>query len=135
MQWDASATGGFTTGTPWLTVVDAATRNVEAQRDDPTSLLGLYRRLIAARRASPALGRGEQRSLFEVAPDVLAWIRERDGERVLVVLNVGDDPRRCDLRADAASEGEVLVATSERRGRVPLDRLTLAPLEGLALRL
>jgi hypothetical protein len=34
-----------------------------------------------------------------------------------------------------ASEGEVLVATSERGGTVPLDRLTLAPLEGLALRL
>ena len=118
MQWDASTTGGFTTGTPWLPVVDAPTRNVEGQRDDPASLLCLYRSLIAARRASPALGRGEQRSLFGVAPDVLAWVRERDGERVLVALNVGDDPRRCDLRAVTGSEGEVLVATSERDGTV-----------------
>ncbi|MEP7082306.1 MAG: alpha-amylase family glycosyl hydrolase [Chloroflexota bacterium] len=135
MQWDASPTGGFTTGTPWLPVVDSATRNVQAQRNEPTSTLSLYRRLVAARRESPALGRGEQRSLFEVAPDVLAWLRERDGERVLVVLNLADDARECDLRQVAATAGDVLVATSERHGAVRLDELTLAPLEGLALRL
>lgn len=135
MQWDPSATGGFTSGTPWLPVVDAATRNVLAQRDDPGSLLTLYRRLIAARRGSSALGCGEQRSLFEVGSDILAWVRERDGERVLVLLNVGDAARECDLRQVTASAGEVVVATSERAGTVALDRLTLAPLEGLALRL
>jgi len=135
MQWDSSATGGFTSGTPWLPVVDATTRNVEAQRADPKSLLSHYRRLIAARRASPALGRGDQRSLFGVAPDVLAWTREGDEERVLVLLNVGDVPRECDLRQAVAAAGEVVVATSDRIGKVPLDRLTLAPLEGIALRL
>jgi glycosidase len=50
MQWDASPGGGFTTGAPWLPMVDPAERNVARQRDDPDSLLNLYRRLIAARR-------------------------------------------------------------------------------------
>jgi alpha-glucosidase len=50
MQWDASATGGFTSGEPWLPAVDPAERNVDAQRDDPGSLLQLYRLLIEARR-------------------------------------------------------------------------------------
>ncbi|MGZ8512203.1 MAG: alpha-amylase family glycosyl hydrolase [Candidatus Limnocylindria bacterium] len=135
MQWDASANGGFTTGAPWLPIVDAETRNVAAQLEDPASILNLYRRLIAARRASPALGRGEQRSLFAVAADVLAWIRERDDERVLVLLNLADDARACDLRQAVAASGDVLVATSARSGRISLDELTLAPLEGLALRL
>ena len=58
MQWDASPTGGFTTGEPWLPLVDPATRNVAAQAADPASLLALYRRLIATRRGSPALRRG-----------------------------------------------------------------------------
>jgi alpha-glucosidase len=49
MQWDASATGGFTTGTPWLPPIDPADRNVEAQRADPGSLLNHYRRLIHAK--------------------------------------------------------------------------------------
>jgi alpha-glucosidase len=50
MQWDGSRSGGFSTGTPWLPMVDPAERNVADQRDDPDSLLNLYRRLIAARR-------------------------------------------------------------------------------------
>jgi alpha-glucosidase len=49
MQWDATPSGGFTSGEPWLPPVDPAERNVEAQRDDPGSLLQLYRLLIEAR--------------------------------------------------------------------------------------
>jgi alpha-glucosidase len=50
MQWDGSADGGFTTGTPWLPSVDPAERNVADQRADPGSLLSLYRQLLAWRR-------------------------------------------------------------------------------------
>lgn len=49
MQWDASPTGGFTTGDPWLPPIDPEERNVEAQRADPGSLLNHYRRLIHAK--------------------------------------------------------------------------------------
>ena len=49
MQWDASPTGGFTTGDPWLPPIDPEERNVEAQRADPGSLLNHYRRLIRAK--------------------------------------------------------------------------------------
>ena len=49
MQWDATPTGGFTSGEPWLPPVDPAERNVEAQLADPGSLLHLYRLLIEAR--------------------------------------------------------------------------------------
>ncbi len=52
MQWDATAHGGFTTGTPWLPLVDPVARNVAAQRDDPGSLLSLYRELLTRRRAA-----------------------------------------------------------------------------------
>lgn len=52
MQWDATPTGGFTTGEPWLAPVDPAERNVADQRDDPGSLLSLYRRLLRERRSS-----------------------------------------------------------------------------------
>jgi glycosidase len=136
MQWDASPGGGFTSGEEaWLPLVDAATRNVAAQSTDPASLLGLYRRLIAARREHPALGRGTQRSIFGVAPDVLAWVRELDGVRILVLLNVEDASRRCDLGTIPEGSGEVVIATSERTGRVSLASVELAPREGIALRL
>jgi alpha-glucosidase len=55
MQWDGSPTGGFTTGEPWLPSIDPQGRNVEAQRDDPDSLLNHYRRLIQERPGSERL--------------------------------------------------------------------------------
>jgi alpha-glucosidase len=51
MQWDGTRNGGFTTGEPWLPLVDPADRNVADQRTDPESLLSLYRDLLAWRRA------------------------------------------------------------------------------------
>ena len=135
MQWDASPLGGFTDATPWLPLVDPQARNVADQAADPASLLSLYRRLIAARRASPALARGTHRSLFGVAPEVLAWLREADGERVLALLNTGESTRSATSRRVAADDGEVVVATGARSGRIALADLTLEPLEGLALRL
>ncbi len=50
MQWEATPSGGFSTGTPWLEPIDPQRRSVAAQRDDPGSLLSLYQRLIALRR-------------------------------------------------------------------------------------
>jgi alpha-glucosidase len=135
MQWDGSPTGGFTTGSPWLPLVDPAQRNVADQLADPDSLLHLYRRLIAARRSSQALAHGEHRSSFGVGRDVLCWLRQADGERVLCLLNVGEAPRRCELPPLGTNDGDVVVATGDRSGRVSLDDLTLDPLEGVALRL
>ena len=135
MQWDATPTGGFTAGEPWLPLVDPATRNVAAQTADPASLLSLYRRLIATRRACAALRHGTHRSMFDVAPDVLAWVREAPGERILVLLNVGDETRHCNLGRVPERHGVVLVGTGDREGDVELEGLVLQPLEGIALRL
>ncbi len=135
MQWDASPGGGFTAGTPWLPLVDPAARNVADQARDPRSLLSLYRTLIAVRRGSDALRHGVHRSFFGVAPEVLCWQRETDAERVLVLLNTGSEARRRDLAPVGSESGEVLAATSERRGRVALESLMLEPFEGVAVRL
>jgi alpha-glucosidase len=89
MQWDASPPAGFSSVQPWLPLAeDAATCNVATQRSDFASLYNLYRRLIAFRRKSPALTGGSYRPLV-AADDVLAYIREADGEQVLVALNFG----------------------------------------------
>jgi alpha-glucosidase len=136
MQWDASPSGGFTDGTPWLPAIDPATRNVADQRDDPGSLLSLYRRLIASRRACAPLRRGDHRSIFGVGPGVIAWLRETDEERVLCLLNVGEARATCLLPPLGTDTGEVVVSTgTTREGRIALDGLALEPLEGLALQL
>ena len=134
MQWDASPNGSFTDGDPWLPLVDPEERNVAAQRTDDDSLLALYRRLIAVRRASPALLRGEHRSILGLADGVIAYLREGDGQRVVVALNTSPEPRRIDL-SRFGTHADVLVGTL--RGRegdaVALAGVDLAPLEGVAL--
>ncbi len=114
MQWDASAFAGFSTVPPWLPPAeDFAGVNVAIQRADPASLSNLYRRLMALRRLRPALTRGAYRPIAS-AGDVLAFMREIDGDRVLVALNFGAGPAAVALPSDAAG-GTVLVASDAGR--------------------
>jgi len=96
MQWTGEPTGGFTTGSPWLPLVDPAASNVEAQRDDPGSMLSLVRKLIALRRT---LGPGLR--LLDAAPGVLAYER---GEHTIAVNTTGDP-------LEAPAEGPVVLET------------------------
>ena len=103
MQWDGGRNAGFTQGTPWLPLAPDAPRvNVAAERNQPGSMLTLYRRLIALRRTEPALAVG---SFAPVLADgnLLGYRRELDGTAFLVALNFGATeqrfvPRRQDLR-------------------------------------
>ncbi|MFI6902401.1 alpha-amylase family glycosyl hydrolase [Nonomuraea sp. NPDC050394] len=133
LRWDASGSG-FTTGRPWLPLGPAEV-NVAAQREDPGSLLTLYRRLIALRRASPALRAGEYRSI-EAGPGVYAYLRSAPGERMLVALNFSSRLVSFTPRALPA-EGRAELSTGKRLTgtRVSLAPLTLAPDEGLIVRL
>ena len=90
---------------PWLPQpADWAGRTVEAQDDDSTSHLSLYRTVLAERRANPALGDGGLSWVEDVPEGVLAFDRE-PGFRC--VVNFG--PGSYALPADA----EVLVASAD----------------------
>ncbi len=105
MQWDAGKNAGFSDGEPWLPLAeDAAERNVERQRDDPSSLLCLYRDLLALRRATPALERGSL-GWLEAPEDVLAYERVEGSSRAVVALNLGDAPARVELPEGAIAAG------------------------------
>jgi glycosidase len=90
MHWGIGRAAGFTTGAPWEPLQpDSLSANVAAQKDDPSSLLNLHRRLIHLRGEHSALGAGELIPLETSSDAVAAYIR-RDGDRaVLVVANLG----------------------------------------------
>ncbi len=93
MRWDASSNGGFTTGSPWLPLGEAVAKvNVEAEDRDPGSMLRFYRRLIALRRAEPALAVGDWTPVVARGA-VLAYERSVPGRRLVVALNLGTGPR------------------------------------------
>ncbi len=134
MQWDASANAGFTNGNPWLPIADDyAIFNAEVERDDPHSMLTLYRQLIALRRANAALSVGEYTPIATHG-DVLAYVRERDGQRFVVALNFGSAQQTLDL--SAIGSGRITLSTElDRAGDSASGALTLRPDEGVIVAL
>ena len=114
MQWDGSPRGGFTTGRPWLPVVDPAERNVADQDRDSGSLLSFYRAAIALR---PELA--QELRFVDASPDVVAYER---GEHVIAV-NLAAEER------SAPPAGEIVLHTHGRR-----DAARLGPHEGFVAR-
>jgi glycosidase len=109
MPWDATASGGFTTGTPWCPFAPGRDHaSVAAQTADPGSLLSHYRMLIHARHGSPALAHGSLQLLSESGP-VLAFVRSTPDQRVVVAINLGGEPQRVSL-ALAAHHADALYA-------------------------
>jgi maltose alpha-D-glucosyltransferase/alpha-amylase len=69
------------------------TVNVEAQQRNPHSLLWWTKRLLALRKRWKALGQGTLQFLQPENRKVLAFLREFDGERILVVANLSRFPQ------------------------------------------
>ena len=127
MPWDGTANAGFTTGTPWYAFSsDVPELTVAAQEADPDSVLNRYKSLIALRNAHPALAEGTLELTPQANPAVLGFIREAEGERVLVLANF-DDETRIDT---SAYTGATELLTGETVGEtLTLGELGLAVLE------
>jgi oligo-1,6-glucosidase len=94
MQWNASANGGFTTGTPWLKVNDnKATINVEAAEKDANSTLSYFKKMAKLRKQyKDVLVYGKYTLLDVSNPSVYAYTREAaNGEKGLVLLSFRKD--------------------------------------------
>jgi alpha-glucosidase len=135
MQWNGDESGGFTTGKPWLPLADNYKNiNVAIEREEPTSLLNLYHRLIELRRAEAAL------SVGEIAPlpadnDLMAYVRKTEERRLLIVLNLSANPHTFNM-ADLRSRGRLLVSTHlDRDQEEVLDDLKLRADEGVIVEL
>lgn len=96
MQWSNDRNAGFSKANPqslYLPVVvdpqfHYETVNVEAQHDNPNSLLWWVRRMIRRRRRLPALGRGSITFLDPQNTQVLTFLRRTEDETILVVANL-----------------------------------------------
>jgi glycosidase len=94
MQWTGGAAVGFTTGTPWEAPQgDAAAASVASETGDPSSLLSLYRKLIALRGSRAALAWGTLVPLATGDSAVLAYARQAGSKTIMVVANLGEVAR------------------------------------------
>ena len=101
MQWNAERNAGFSKANPqrlYLPVIidpeyHFEAVNVEAQQNNPYSLLWWIKRLIALRKQYRAFGRGSFDFLPADNPRVLAFVRRYQDEVIVVVINLSRFPQ------------------------------------------
>ena len=81
-----------------------STINAAAQVDDPDSVFAHFQRLIALRHDEPVVAHGTFRMLLPDDEQVYAFVREHDGDRLLVVANLSD---AAGVVADLAEAGSL----------------------------
>ena len=120
LRWSPGPGGGFTTGEPWLPLPpDAPRASVDEQRDDPGSMLTLHRRLLALRRAEPALAVGDV-ELLEARPDgVLCYRRRLEGRSLIVALDLAASPVDAGASIDRRGTGPRRHGSGPTRRRDP----------------
>jgi oligo-1,6-glucosidase/alpha-glucosidase len=92
MAWAGSPHAGFSSAEPWLPLHDDwRSRNVAEEEQDANSMLNLTRALLRLRRAEPVLAAGDYIPVA-AAGSLLAYERRVGASRLLVVLNLGDEP-------------------------------------------
>jgi glycosidase len=133
MPWDERANAGFTTNKPWLPLnADWPTRNVARMTEDSHSILTLYRRLLVLRRDCLALSIGDF-VLLDVEGDILAYARRHGEERLIVALNLGEQPHRLQL-PDWARGSRLLLSTLSDAALVEDGALLLRSNEAVVLK-
>ncbi|EKF50508.1 glycoside hydrolase family 13 protein [Lactococcus garvieae] len=109
MQWNDTASAGFTTGHPWLAVNPNYKQiNVETALQDDSSIFYTYQKLIALRKENPIIVWGEFELLEETAEEVFAYMRSYQDEKWLVVTNFSSTENKFSSSFDM---GEVVIQT------------------------
>jgi maltose alpha-D-glucosyltransferase / alpha-amylase len=132
MQWSGDRNAGFSTANRQRLYLPVITDpeyhyeaiNVDAQQNNPNSMLWWTKRLIALRKQYQAFGRGSLTFLHPENRRIVAFVREYDGERILIVANTSRFVQYAELDL-AEYRGLVPV---EMFGRVEFPRLDERPL-------
>jgi oligo-1,6-glucosidase len=89
-QWDSSPFSGFSTTEPWIKVNPNYIKlNAETQEKDNDSPLNYFKKIVALRKANPALVYGKYTLLDKENPSVYAYTRVHEGKKLLILLNFG----------------------------------------------
>src|SRR6187401_2340580 len=105
MQWSSDRNAGFSRANPQQLYFPVITdpeyhyeaTNVEANENNPESLLWWMKRLIDLRKRHQVLGRGDVQILHPDNAKVLAFVRRYNNERVLIVANLSRSAQYVEL--------------------------------------
>ncbi len=130
MQWDAGENAGFTSGTPWLRPTDFEDINVEAEQSHG-KILPYYKELIRLRKEHPVIARGSYAPWAEDHSQVYAFIREYEGNKLMVLNNFYGETTTVDVPQEFVN-GEVLISNYESHSP-DTNTIELAPYQSMAI--
>lgn len=131
MQWDDSEFGGFSTVEPWLGVnLNYKTINAKEALENRDSIFYHYKKLIDIRKNNETIIYGDYELLNPEDENVFAYIRELNGEKILVVCNFKENPAKFMLKEDLEKEPEILLS-NYKDSAANLYELNLRPYEAI----
>ena len=104
--------------------------SVEAQTDDPESMLSHYKEIIETRKAIPALMNGDIDTYTLESQEVVSYIRMTQEERVLVLINLTGEEKQIQITDDpnyGAFTEVAFQAKTDQISNLAGQDLTLAP--------
>ena len=134
MQWDDSENSGFTKGKPWF-AVNKNYKEINAKKalEDKNSIFHHYKKLIDIRRHNDTIIYGDYKLLSSEDKSVFAYMRELNGDKILVVCNFYKDEANFKLDHDF-NFTEILLSNYSDSSKM-LENLTLRPYEAIMYRL
>lgn len=110
MHWNRDKNAGFTDGEPWIMVNPNYTKiNAEEQIDRDDSVFNYYKKLIQLRKENPTIVYGIYDLILEDNPDIYAYTRTYDGNKLLVVCNFTNKKIQFDI-PDEFKNSNVLIS-------------------------
>ncbi|MEO7119688.1 MAG: alpha-glucosidase [Ginsengibacter sp.] len=109
-QWNGEENAGFTKGIPWLKVhPDYQEVNVALQENDSGSALNYFRKMIRLRKALPELVYGSYHLVDKDNPNVYAYTRKFNDQKVLILLNFSSREILFRISSSLGSAGDILI--------------------------
>ncbi|MCZ0788648.1 alpha,alpha-phosphotrehalase [Lactobacillus delbrueckii subsp. allosunkii] len=156
MHWDDSKYAGFSQVKPWLLPTHQDEINVKKELAEG-EVFAFYQKLIALRKQEAVISAGGFREILPDDQQVFAYVRELDGEKLVVfnnfygkeaVISVPSDLQECGqilldnyqrelscLPSDLQECGQILLDNYQRELSCLPSELSLRPYESLAFRI
>lgn len=134
MHWDDSKYAGFSQVKPWLLPTHQDEINVKKELAEG-EIFAFYQKLIALRKQEAVISTGGFREILPDDQQVFAYVRELDGEKLVVFNNFYGKEAVISVPSDLQECGQVLLDNYQRELSCLPSELSLRPYESLAFRI